>query len=270
MTPERWQQIKHLCERALEREAEERAAFLTEACAADPQLRIEVENLLEHATAGNRIGDSPIWAQLSPTSVSAVPHLPQQIGRYRVTRILGQGGMGTVYEAEQDSPRRRVALKVIRAGLASRELFKRFERESQALGRLQHPGIAQVYEAGTADTSLGSQPYFAMEFIEGLPLKEYVAASGLDMPGRIELAARICDAVQHAHDRGIIHRDIKPSNILVDRLGQPKVLDFGVAQARRIGAVRDAAHERRSAGRHAGLHEPGTGPRGSVGHRWAE
>jgi len=231
MTPERWQQIKRLCELALDREPDERAAFLSEACAADPELRQQVKDLLQHATVGI---DSPIRGQLVPVpivpSVPAASHLPHQIGRYRVVRMLGQGGMGTVYEAEQDSPRRRVALKVVRAGLGSRELFKRFERESQALGRLQHPGVAQVYEAGTADTGFGLQPYFAMEFIEGSPLKEYVRAERLDVPARLDLIARICDAVQHAHDRGIIHRDIKPGNILVDRLGQPKVLDFGVAR----------------------------------------
>ena len=123
-------------------------------------------------------------------------------------------------------------------------MFKRFERESQALGRLQHPGIAQVYEAGTADTAFGSQPYFAMEFIEGAPLKEYVAANRAGRAaGGSTWSARICDAVQHAHDRGIIHRDIKPGNILVDRRGQPKVLDFGVARLLEGSRRRDAAHQ---------------------------
>ena len=119
MTPERWQQIKRLCELALDREPDERAAFLSEACAADPELRQQVEDLLQHATVG--IGDSSILAQLVPVpivpSLPAASHLPHQIGRYRVVRMLGEGGMGTVYEAEQDSPRRRVALKVVRAGL---------------------------------------------------------------------------------------------------------------------------------------------------------
>ena len=176
MTPERWQQIKRLCELALEREPGERAEFLAEACATDRQLREEVENLLQYATADSATADAPIWAGFAPVSlvpsVSVPPPLPRQIGRYRIVRMLGQGGMGIVYEAEQDSPRRRVALKVVRAGLASRELLKRFERESQALGRLQHPGVAQVYEAGSADTGLGPQPYLTMEFIEGRPLGE--------------------------------------------------------------------------------------------------
>jgi tetratricopeptide (TPR) repeat protein/predicted Ser/Thr protein kinase len=232
MTPERWQQIKRLCELALEREPEDRAGFLTEACQDDPRLRAEVENLLRHATSNEDVA-SPIWDRMvPPRSLPPDSNLrgPQHIGRYRIIRILGEGGMGTVYEAEQESPRRRVALKVVRGGLSSREVLKRFERESQALGRLQHPGIAQVYEAGSADIGLTSQPFFAMEFIQGAPLREYVAANQVSLGSRLELVARICDAVQHAHDRGIIHRDIKPGNILVDPSGQPKVLDFGVAR----------------------------------------
>ena len=136
--------------------------------------------------------------------------------------------MGTVYEAEQDSPRRPVALKVIRPGFASPALLKRFTHEAQILARLHHPGIAQVYEAGLADDG---QPFFAMEFIRGLPLDEYADRHGLDLAARVGLVARVCDAVQHAHDRGVIHRDLKPANILVEETGQPKVLDFGVARA---------------------------------------
>ena len=173
MTPERWRQIKQVCELALEHELDERAAFLTEACAGDPELRAQVDGLLQHATVGGL--ETPILAQLAAAAPardpSDGPHVPELIGRYRILGLVGQGGMGTVYEAEQDSPRRHVALKVVRPGLGSREMFKRFERESQALGRLQHPGIAQVHEAGTADTAFGSQPYFAMEFIDGAPLK---------------------------------------------------------------------------------------------------
>src|SRR5262249_6427063 len=126
-----------------------------------------------------------------------------------------------------DSPRRRVALKVVRPGLASSALLKRFHHESQILGRLNHPGIAQVYEAGLAE----SQPFFAIEFIHGLPLDEYARLRALTLPARLHLLARVCDAVQHAHDQGVIHRDLKPANILVEEAGQPKVLDFGVARA---------------------------------------
>jgi serine/threonine protein kinase/tetratricopeptide (TPR) repeat protein len=162
--------------------------------------------------------------------------LPETIGRYRILRLVGEGGMGSVYEAEQDHPRRIVALKIIRPGLTSAEMLRRFEREWQALGRLQHPGIAQIYEAGTADTGAGTQPYFAMEFIVGQTLTRYAAERGLDARQRLELVARICDAVQHAHERGLIHRDLKPGNILVDASGQPRILDFGVARLTDIDA----------------------------------
>jgi tetratricopeptide (TPR) repeat protein/predicted Ser/Thr protein kinase len=158
------------------------------------------------------------------------PWTPKTFGHYRIVRVLGEGGMGTVYEAEQEQPRRRVALKVIRPGLASGELLKRFELEAQALGRLQHAGIAQIYEAGTAQTAFGEQPYFAMEYIEGLTLLEYVAEKELNTRARMKLIAHICEAVHHAHQRGIIHRDLKPRNIIVNESGQPKILDFGVAR----------------------------------------
>jgi eukaryotic-like serine/threonine-protein kinase len=157
--------------------------------------------------------------------------LPKTIGSYRILGLLGEGGMGAVYEAEQDQPRRLVALKVIRSAWASPQTLRRFEQESQALGRLQHPGIAQIYEAGSAETGFGVQPFFAMELIHGKPLVEYADEQKLNMRQRLELMIQICDAVHHAHQRGIIHRDLKPSNILVDEAGQPKILDFGLARA---------------------------------------
>jgi serine/threonine protein kinase len=238
MTPERWQRVKELCQVALEREPSDRGAFLAEFCVDDQELRREVEGLIMQATASDGILGAPIWEKLgiamthsaAAGSGPSVRWLPETIGRYRVLRMVGEGGMGSVYEAEQDHPRRAVALKVIRPGLTSPELLRRFERESQALGRLQHPGIAQIYEAGTADTGFGPQPYFAMEFILGQTLKEHVTAHQLQTRQRLELVARICDAVQHAHERGLIHRDLKPGNILVDPTGQPKILDFGVAR----------------------------------------
>ncbi len=171
----------------------------------------------------------PPAAVASPSSETA-PWLPESIGRYRILRLLGEGGMGAVYEAEQENPHRTVALKVIRAGYADPELVRRFENEAQALGRLHHPGIAQIYEAGTADTQFGSQPYFAMELVHGQTLLVYCDQHHLNVRQRLELAAKIADAVQHAHQRGLIHRDLKPANILVDEAGQPRILDFGVAR----------------------------------------
>jgi len=155
---------------------------------------------------------------------------PSVIGRYRIIGLIGEGGMGSVYEAEQDTPRRTVALKIIRPAVANPEVLRRFEQESQALGRLQRPGIAQIYEAGTVDTGFGPQPYFAMEFVGGHSPREYSEAHKLTTRDRLEMVAKICDGVHHAHQRGLIHRDLKPGNILVDDTGQPKILDFGVAR----------------------------------------
>ncbi|HYR91030.1 MAG TPA: tetratricopeptide repeat protein [Terriglobia bacterium] len=152
-----------------------------------------------------------------------------RIGNYQIIRVLGEGGMGVVYEAKQEHPRRTIAVKVVKAGRSSEELLRRFEQESQALARLQHPGIAQIYEAGTANTGFGPQPYFAMEFIHGQTLTDYAASHRLNARERLELMVKICEAVQHAHQRGIIHRDLKPSNILVTEDGEPKILDFGIA-----------------------------------------
>ena len=145
----------------------------------------------------------------------------------RIVRRHGEGGMGTVYEAEQDNPRRTVALKVISSGFPTREMVNRFQHEAHILARLQHIGIAQVYEA---DVSEDGHPFFVMEFIRGVPLDEFVRSRGLGASECLELLARLCDAVQHAHDKGVIHRDLKPVNILVDTSGQPKILDFGVAR----------------------------------------
>ena len=155
---------------------------------------------------------------------------PETIGNYRILGILGEGGMGTVYEAEQDQPHRKVALKVIRPDFVIPELIRRFSRESEVLGRLQHPGIAQIYEAGTSEGPRGPQPFFAMELVKGQPLTEYASARSLTLTQRLELFALVCDAVHYAHQKGVIHRDLKPANILVDAAGQPKILDFGVAR----------------------------------------
>jgi eukaryotic-like serine/threonine-protein kinase len=174
--------------------------------------------------------DGATLTQGPSTAAMRASSLPKEIGHYKIVRRIGEGGMGTVYEAEQERPRRTVALKVIRPGFATPNLLRRFEQESQALGRLQHPGIAQIYEAGTAETSFGPQPFFAMEYIRGSRLLDYSTAAKLSVKQRLELAAKIADAVQHAHERGIIHRDLKPGNILVTENGQPKILDFGVAR----------------------------------------
>jgi len=178
------------------------------------------------STSGFRNSEIILTAQKS-TRVAARHAV---VGHYTILELIGEGGMGTVYEAEQEHPRRTVALKIIKAGTTDTESLRRFEQEAQALGRLQHPGIAQIYDAGMADTGFGPQPYFAMEFIRGRTIGEYVRERHLNLREQLELVAKIADAVHHAHQRGLIHRDLKPTNILVDETGQPKVLDFGVAR----------------------------------------
>jgi WD40 repeat protein len=224
------QRVEELFDQAIDLDPARRAAFLDEQCAGDAGLRAAVEKLLQFdskAQAAESLLRSPL-ARTRPRVLAPPPPLPPAIARYRIVRVLGEGGMGTVYEAEQDNPRRTVALKVLRVGRDSDLLLQRFAREAQILGRLQHPGIAQVYDAGVSETG---QPYFAMELIVGVPLDQFAGEQALDTRGRLELFARVCDAVQHAHERGIIHRDLKPPNILVEASGQPRVLDFGVARA---------------------------------------
>jgi predicted Ser/Thr protein kinase len=247
MNRERFARIQELCDaaRAMD-DAGRRTAYLDEACGEDVELRAEVESLLvtrdvedpfsegrlEHARealedAVDRAAEHGGAGDLGTTS----GWMPETIGPYRILRRLGEGGMGIVYEAEQDSPRRRVALKVMQPLLATDERARRFRHEAEVLGRLQHPGIAQIHEAGTFELGRGAQPYFAMELVEGVDLVTYVTRRDLDVRARLELLASVCDAVQHAHERGVIHRDLKPDNVFVDARGQVKVLDFGVARA---------------------------------------
>jgi WD40 repeat protein/predicted Ser/Thr protein kinase len=220
--------VEALFQEAADLAPEKRSVFLDEHCDDNLDLRAAVEELLQFDAKAQSTPDflhSPAADLRSALSLRSA--LTVSFGRYRILRLHGEGGMGTVYEAEQDSPRRTVALKVIRPGLLSPEFVKRFRIEAQILGRLQHPGIAQVYEAGMGEDG---RPFFALEFIRGMPLDEYARSRDLDAAARLELLARVCDAVQHAHDKGVIHRDLKPSNILVDDTGKPRVLDFGVAR----------------------------------------
>ncbi|MCA8960476.1 MAG: protein kinase [Planctomycetes bacterium] len=158
--------------------------------------------------------------------------VPARIGPFRIRARIATGGMGTVFEAEQEHPRRLVALKVLREEMTSPELLRRFEYETQILAQLRHPGIAQVYDAGTFEHAGRRRPYFAMELIEGArPLGRFCDERGASIRDRVRLFVEVCDAVHHGHQRGVIHRDLKPANILVDREGHPKIIDFGVARA---------------------------------------
>jgi tetratricopeptide (TPR) repeat protein len=222
--------------------AAERAAYLDRACAGDAALREQVNALLRaHEAAGNFLrGHS------APTGAAAPAAPPAdltgtRLGPYRLMEQIGEGGMGLVFVAEQQEPvRRKVALKVIKPGMDTREVIARFEAERQALALMDHPHIAKVFDAGTIQGGPGAsapgagRPYFVMELVRGVPITDYCDQAQLTPRQRLELFVRVCQAVQHAHQKGVIHRDLKPSNVLVtlhDGTPVPKVIDFGVAKA---------------------------------------
>ncbi len=248
---DRHKQVKQLFDEACDLSIEERRQFLDRRCDGDDSLRQEVESLLafedeenaalstSHRGAGPRL----LAEELAGGEPSPDEH-PKEIGSYKIRGVLGRGGMGIVYDAQQENPRRRVALKVIRSAFATEELLKRFWHEAQLLGQLDHPGIASIHEAGSAPIGDRTWPFIAMELVDGVPIDRHVRDLGLGTRETLELVARVCDAVEHAHQKGVVHRDLKPGNILVrgeatstqqstsspDSIGEPKVLDFGVAR----------------------------------------
>jgi hypothetical protein len=214
-------------------DADERATYLEQACADDATLRGRVEALLRaHARAGHLL-DRPVpgGSELTVAYTSGAPGTVIA-GRYKLLEEIGEGGMGTVWVAEQTQPvRRKVALKLIKAGMDSKAVLARFEAERQALAVMDHPNIAKVLDGGVTETG---RPFFVMEYVKGVPITEYCETTRLSVPERLQLFVQVCSAVQHAHQKGIIHRDLKPSNILVapyDDRPVPKVIDFGLAKA---------------------------------------
>jgi eukaryotic-like serine/threonine-protein kinase len=225
-----YQTIKRLYLEARELPRGERGRFLEERCSGQPGLRGEVEGLLAQTETLGEFLAKPPSGLGEPVEESEPLSHPERIGAYRILKPLGFGGMGVVYLAEQDSPKRAVALKLLRFDSASPRQLERFEQEAELLGRLSHPGIARVYEAGWAETETGRRPFFAMEHVEGLALHDFVTEKGLDLAAKLRLVSQVAEAVHYAHERGVVHRDLKPSNVLVDGRGEPKVLDFGVAR----------------------------------------
>ena len=230
--------VKDIFTEAVERPREERPAFLDRVCGGRPDLRARVEELLRvHDHAGDFLG-APTHALSDregalPTTVGTAQDGPGTvIDRYRLLEAIGEGGFGTVYMAEQEEPvRRKVALKIIKLGMDTKQVIARFEAERQALAMMDHPNIAKVFDAGATDTG---RPYFVMELVKGVPIGEYCDTESLSTRQRLELFVQVCRAVHHAHQKGVIHRDIKPSNVMVtlhDSRPVPKVIDFGIAKA---------------------------------------
>ncbi len=204
---------------------------LDEACGDDASLRADVEALLKYDRMTDAFSDEAIPS--SEVLLNAMPKeqtapMPERIGEYRILSVVGQGGSGVVYEAQQESPHRVVALKVLRNPLLTESVRKRFIREAEVVARLAHPGIAQIYAAVIHEQHIGEPAHIAMELVRGESLTAY--AADLPLPDRLGLFCQVCDAVQYAHDMGVIHRDLKPANILVDDRGQVKIVDFGVAR----------------------------------------
>ena len=207
----------------------ERAAYLDRVCAGNPALRQEVESLL---IADAQAGDFLDLTRSLPAPDFLIEPTGTMIGRYKLLQKIGEGGFGVVYMAEQVEPlQRKVALKIIKAGMDSKEVIARFEAERQALALMDHPGIANILDAGATEAG---RPYFVMELVNGIPITDYCDLKKLPTAERLQLFMKVCHAVQHAHQKGIIHRDLKPSNVLVtlhDGEAVPKVIDFGVAKA---------------------------------------
>lgn len=219
---ERNKKLEELFGMASELPAGERDAFLARHCQGDAELESQLRVLL-------RQGDRPTATVLRGT---AEPESGDRIGRYKLVKLLGAGGMGSVYLANQEEPvQRLVALKMIHPGMSSEEVVRRFDLERQTLALMDHPCIATIYDGGTADSG---QPYLVMEYVNGLSITEYCDRHHLGTSARLELFCRVCDAVQHAHQKAIIHRDLKPGNVLVtEQSGEPvpKIIDFGIARA---------------------------------------
>ncbi|HYE16265.1 MAG TPA: serine/threonine-protein kinase, partial [Pyrinomonadaceae bacterium] len=243
MSPERFKLVEEIFNQALDLPHEDRGEFLSDVCGGDASLRAEVENLLRADEEAGAFISEPAFDVRSVTGIEQQLSVQQQaapeedeapmtgriIGAYRVVREIGRGGMGTVYLAVRadDAFNKRVAIKLVKRGMDTEFILKRFRNERQILASLDHPNIAHLLDGGTTEDGL---PYFVMEYIQGQPVERYCDNERLSIAERLKLFRLVCSAVHYAHQNLIIHRDIKPSNILVTADGTPKLLDFGIAK----------------------------------------
>jgi non-specific serine/threonine protein kinase/serine/threonine-protein kinase len=239
MSP-RWTRVEELFDAAAELPSSERAAMLDAACAGDPILRREVESLLAHDDPDHPIELAAAAADGGPFGLSPVAPLaaPDHVGPYRIIREIGSGGMGVLYEAvREDQFQKRVAIKIVKRGMDTASIVRRFHRERQILAGLSHPNITALLDGGTTPDGL---PYFVMEYVEGRPIAEYCDNHRLSTRQRLDLFRDVCAAVHYAHQNLVVHRDLKPDNILVTADGVPKLLDFGIAKILNLGVTAGA------------------------------
>jgi eukaryotic-like serine/threonine-protein kinase len=229
-----FEQIRSIFMSVLERPTSEWNTYLTEACGTDSALREQVEILLEAHRSGGMLDNATRANEKTLPPMPMASEMPGLIlaGKYKLLERIGEGGMGSVWLAQQSEPvKRKVAVKLIKLGMDSRQVLNRFDAERQALAMMDHPNIAKVLDGGLTPDG---RPFFVMELVKGTPITEFCDAGKLSLTERLDLFVPVCQAIQHAHQKGIIHRDIKPSNVMItmyDDHPVPKVIDFGVAKA---------------------------------------
>src|ERR1041385_202146 len=247
MTPERWRQVEEIFQSALDLSPEERVHYVSQVCAQDSQLKRDVESLLLQYDSAGELLDAPVYGNTELSALESFidekdPMIGRRLGSYRIEREIGRGGMGAVYEASRadNEFNKRAAIKLVKRGMDTDFILRRFRKERQILAALDHPHIAGLLDGGTTDDGL---PYFVMEYIEGQPLYSYCDNHQLNINERLKLFRSICDAVHYAHQKQVVHRDIKPSNVLVTSEGIPKLLDFGIAKLLNPQIAGDITHD---------------------------
>ncbi|MCA9730304.1 MAG: serine/threonine protein kinase, partial [Candidatus Eisenbacteria bacterium] len=232
---ERMERLRELFDAAIALPPGSRSRFVEDHTTDDPGLRAELLSLIHHHQTAPEDFAAPVDPSRYFTDPGTPPAAPEEdprlgatIGPYRLVSLLGEGGMGRIYRAEQSAPvARSVAMKLLKPGLETGGFLQRFEQERQTLAIMSHAHIARLLDAGTTDDG---RPFLVMELVEGIPVTRYCDERNASIPERLELFLTICDAVQHAHQKGVIHRDLKPANILIDESGNPRVIDFGIAK----------------------------------------
>jgi serine/threonine protein kinase/tetratricopeptide (TPR) repeat protein len=247
MTPERWRQVEEIFQAALDLSPEDRNRYVSDVCAADTELKRDVESLLSQYDSAGELLEEPVYGNTEMSMLGSFveekdPMIGRRLGSYRIEREIGRGGMGAVYEASRadNEFNKRAAIKLVKRGMDTDFILRRFRKERQILAALDHPHIAGLLDGGTTEDGL---PYFVMEFIEGQPLYSYCDNNKLNITERLKLFRSICDAVHYAHQKQVVHRDIKPSNVLVTSDGIAKLLDFGIAKLLNPTLAGDITHD---------------------------